>query len=132
MIRPVVLTVAALALAGCSVKVDSPLLAEAPKMAEPKFEPIATAGQFLDVVAGQPITYENGAVLVAEPDGTLGGNVDGEAPGGRWSFSAGQFCRVMEVGGVTYPELCNVVEVGEGLIRFLNADGTLASEAKLG
>lgn len=132
MIRHALAAAAALALAGCSVQVDSPLLAEAPKVGAPKHTPITSPGQFLDAVAGKPITYDNGAVLVANPDGTLGGTIDGQPAAGRWTFSGGQLCRAMALGGAQFPEVCNLIEVGEGVVRFLNLDGTLSTEAALG
>ena len=97
----------------------------------PGFEPITTAGQFIDKVAGRPITFENGGVLIARPDGSLDGDFAGQTPVGAWSFTNGQFCRSVRIGAQQFPEVCNVLEARLGAIRFFNPDGTLSTEAVL-
>lgn len=122
MTRPVTLAplLLAAALAAC---------ASAPP---PGFEPITTAGQFVDKVAGRPITFENGGVLIAQPDGGFDGDFGGQAPTGNWTFTNGQLCRTVRIGDQQFPEVCNLLETMPGLIRFFNPDGTLSTEATLG
>jgi hypothetical protein len=121
------LFIAAMALSACSVSVG------VPGMAGPvAFEPISTPGQFIDQVVGKPITFDNGGVLVANPDGTFGGDFNGVQPTGNWTFTGGQLCRTIAVGAQQYPEVCNALEVADGVLRLLNPDGTLSSEATLG
>lgn len=98
----------------------------------PGFEPITTAGQFVDRVAGRPITFENGGVLIARPDGSFGGDFGGQTPSGNWTFANGQLCRTVRLGTQQFPEVCNLLETKQGLIRFFNPDGTLSTEATLG
>lgn len=119
---------AALLLAACSVSVGVP---EAPA-APAEFQPISTPGQFIDQVAGKPITFDNGGVLIAQPDGSFGGNFDGATPSGSWEFTGGQLCRTIAIGGRQFPQVCNLLEATDEKIRFFNPDGTLSSEAKLG
>jgi hypothetical protein len=106
--------------------------ASAPPPPPPSFQPVATAGQFLDLVAGRPITFANGAVLEARPDGTVGGLVDGVAPTGSWRFDGGRFCRTVTLGARALPEVCNAVEVKETQIRLLDDAGALAAAGVLG
>ena len=98
----------------------------------PGFEPITTAGQFVDKVAGRPITFENGGVLIARPDGSFGGDFAGQTPTGNWAFTNGQLCRTVRIGTQQFPEVCNLLETKPGTIRFFNPDGTLSAEATLG
>lgn len=117
------LVAATLVLAACAAPPPEP---------RREFQPVTGPGEFIEKVAGRPITFENGGTLVAEPDGSLGGDFGGQTPEGRWSFSDGRFCRVVTIGAQDYPQVCNLVEVGDDAIRFLNPDGTLSSQARLG
>lgn len=122
MIPRTLLAAAALATAGCA----------APPPPPPGFEPITTPGQFVDRVAGRPITFPNGGVFVAEPGGSVGGDFDGVAPTGNWEFRDGQLCRTVTIGAQGFPEVCNRLEAKPGAIRFFNPDGTLSTEGTLG
>ena len=103
-----------------------------PKAPEPAFRPITTPGQYIEFVAGRPITFENGGVLITNPDGSITGDFNGVEPKGRWTFEGGQLCRVVTIGPETYPEVCQSLEVGSDSVRFFRPDGTLATEASLG
>ena len=119
---------AALSAAACSLNVNpSDFLPAAPE-----FKPIASPGEFLDKVAGVPITFENGAEFTNNPDGTITGEANGQPVTGGWSFQNGQLCRTLVIGGNPLPEVCNIVEIAGDDLRFLNPDGTLSSEATLG
>ena len=98
----------------------------------PGFEPVTTPGQFVDRVAGRPITFANGGVLIANPDGSFDGNFDGQTPVGNWAFRDGQLCRTIRIGAEQFPEVCNRLEARPGSVRFFNPDGTLSAEAELG
>lgn len=100
----------------------------------PPFKKLTSAGEYIEEVAGKPITFENGGVLITNRDGSIGGNFDGETPEGSWTFEDGKLCREVTIGSQSYPEVCHTVEVGrEGdTVRFLNDDGTLSAEASLG
>lgn len=115
------------ALAACSVSVGMPGAG-----GPPAFEPVSSPGQFLDAVAGKPITFDNGVTMVANPDGTIGGEMDGVDLTGAWEFVNGQLCRTITAGTQEFPQVCNLLEVTPDGIRFLNPDGTLSSEAVLG
>lgn len=119
---------AALAAAGCSLNVNPADFLPA----APDFKPIASPGEFLDAVAGSPITFENGAEFTNNPDGTITGEANGQPVTGSWTFQNGQLCRSLTVGGSALPEVCNIVEIAGDDLRFLNPDGTLSSEASLG
>ncbi len=121
MLKSLCLAVAAAAIAGC-----------APAPDKPAFQLITTPGQYIELVAGRPITFDNGGVLITNPDGSIGGDFNGVAPQGRWSFESGQLCRTVTIGTEQFPEVCQNVEVGTDTVRFLNADGTLSTEAALG
>lgn len=98
----------------------------------PGFEPITTPGQFVDRVAGRAITFPNGGVLIARPDGSFDGNFNGQTPVGSWTFTNGQLCRTVRLGEERFPEVCNRLESKPGTLRFFNPDGTLSTEATLG
>lgn len=100
----------------------------------PPFKQVTSAGEYIEEVAGKPMAFENGGVLITNPDGSVGGDFNGETPEGSWSFENGKLCRELTIGAQSYPEVCHTVEVGrEGdTVRFLNADGTLSAEAGLG
>lgn len=104
----------------------------APAPEQREFKPVASAGEYQELVAGKPMTFENGGTLITNPDGTLGGDFNGAAPQGSWAFENGQLCRTVTIGTQSYPEVCQAVEVGEETVRFFNPDGTLAAEATLG
>lgn len=104
----------------------------APAEEQREFKPVSSAGEYQELVAGKPMTFPNGGTLITRPDGTLGGNFNGVAPEGSWTFENGQLCRTVTIGTQSYPEICQAVEVGEETVRFFNPDGTLASEATLG
>jgi hypothetical protein len=127
MLRPALALVLLAALPACAVQVGMPAAPEAPAI-----QPVATPGQFLDKVAGKPITFENGGTLIANPDGSFSGDFDGVEPSGSWTFTGGQLCRVVTVGSQEFPRVCNLIEAGENVVRFLNPDGTLSAEAELG
>jgi hypothetical protein len=112
-------------LAGCAV--DMGAISE-----PPQFERIDDAGAFLDRVAGEPMRFDDGGVLVARPDGTLTGSFDGVAPQGTWRFENGRFCRTVSIGAQDFPQLCQLVEVKNGTLRLLELDGALSAEAELG
>jgi hypothetical protein len=114
-------------LPACAVQVGMPAAPEAPSI-----QPVTTPGQFLDKVAGKPITFENGGTLIANPDGSFGGDFAGRTPRGSWTFTGGQLCRTVTIGQEDFPRVCNLIEAGENVVRFLNLDGTLSAEAELG
>ncbi|HKK35217.1 MAG TPA: hypothetical protein VJ994_02895 [Paracoccaceae bacterium] len=117
------LVAATLALAACAAPPPEP-----PR----EFRPVTGPGEFIEKVAGKPITFENGGVLIANPDGSFAGNFDGVTPTGSWTFTGGQLCRVVTVGSQEFPRVCNLIEASDDVVRFLNPDGTLSAEAKLG
>ena len=121
MLKSLCLAVAAAAIAGC-----------APAPDKPAFQLVTTPGQYIELVAGKPITFDNGGVLITNRDGSIGGDFNGVEPQGRWSFESGRLCRTVTIGTENFPEVCQSVEVGEETVRFLNPDGTLSAEAALG
>ena len=128
MIRVLAVAAAALSAAGCSVNLNpADLIPSAPD-----FSQVNTPGQFLDQVAGVPITFDNGAEITTNPDGTITGQADGQPVTGNWTFTGGQLCRTLTIGPTALPEVCNILEIAGPDVRFLNPDGTLSSEATLG
>lgn len=116
----------------CLVIAAAGVLACAPAPEQREFKPVSSAGEYQELVAGKPMTFPNGGTLITRPDGTLGGNFNGVAPQGTWSFEDGKLCRTVTIGTQSYPEVCQAVEVGEETVRFFNPDGTLAAEATFG
>lgn len=125
--RRAALGLGAAMLAGCTASIGVP----APPPL-PEFTTIATAGQFLEKVAGEPMTFPNGTVMTAQPDGSLAGATPSGPLAGSWDFTGGQFCRTAVVAGAPAPRLCNVIEASDEALRFINPDGTLFADAALG
>lgn len=97
------------------------------------FQRIASQTEFLDKVAGVPMTFDNGVQLVANRDGTIGGDADGVTPQGSWRWTPeGRFCRTVSIGPQAFPEVCTAIEVDDGAIRLIDQDGAVFAEGALG
>lgn len=96
------------------------------------FQRIASQTEFLDKVADLPITFDNGVQLVANRDGTIGGDANGQTPTGSWAWRDGQFCRTVAIGAQQFPEVCTALEVDGDAIRLIDADGNVFAEGALG
>ncbi len=97
------------------------------------FQRIASQTEFLDKVADVPMTFDNGVQLIANRDGTIGGDANGVTPTGTWRWTPdGQLCRTVSIGPQAFPEVCTAIEVDDGLIRLIDGDGAVFAEGALG
>lgn len=112
------MTCAALALGACETGM------------EVAFEPVTTEAGFNERIVGKDLTYPGGAIAV-NPDGTLGGSIEGNAVDGAWSWTDGQFCRELSIGSQRVPRECQTPEVAGDRVRFERPDGSYTNVATL-
>lgn len=86
--------------------------------------------QFLNTVAGKELRMRLlGISLVVEPDGAIKGNALGWDVSGTWEWRDGYFCREMDWSGYPIPMNCQLVEAGDGAVRFTVDKGAGESAA---
>lgn len=96
------------------------------------FTPIASEAAFRERVVGRPLRYPGDNVIVIEPDGALSGRIGAEPVSGRWEWVEGAYCRELIAGGRDLGAACQRPLVAGDRVRFLNPNGVVSDEARLG
>lgn len=98
-----------------------------------EFKPIEKEGVFLSAVVGKRLVYENGAVVIFQKDGRMGGDFKGSIIDGIWKWDEDKkaVCHHLSVGRKKYEPTCRVPQVEGRKIRFLQEDGHFYGVARI-
>ena len=98
------------------------LLLLLPGIAGAQEDRITTRGDFLDRVAGRPLSRLGIGIRVT-PGGQITGNAFGATVTGSWEWSGRMFCREMAWGSRSWDRECQAVFLREGRVYFQARDG---------
>ncbi len=88
------------------------------------FERVTSVDSFNALMSGKELRLGiYGLALSVTPDGQIRGRAVGSDVTGSWSWQNGYFCREMDWGGTEIPYNCQLVEAGDGKMRFTTDQG---------
>lgn len=76
------------------------------------FKRITKKSDYLSIVADKKIVADWGW-LIAASDGTLIGEINGEAAQGKWDWEGGYWCRTVSFGSTTMSRNCQSIHISD-------------------
>lgn len=92
------------------------------------FTPVTTEAAFRDAVVGREVVYDNGAIGSYGADNTWTVRRGDEMlAAGTWVWRDDQWCYGGRIAGEPLAPRCDMVEVSEAGVRFVQEDGTVGT-----
>lgn len=87
------------------------------------YKRISKKSEYLSIVADKK-TFADWGWLIATSDGTLMGEINGEAAQGKWDWEGGFWCRTISFGSTTMSRNCQSIHVSGNKLVAIRDKGT--------